>query len=582
MVKIVTVEMMRELEAATDAHGHSYRAMMELAGHSVAQAILERWYGEGLHALVLVGPGNNGGDGLVAARYLAEAGAEVTVYIWKRKQADADLIRDAEVTLLYHRDDPNFDHLREALGQADVIIDALLGTGVNRPITSPLADLLDTVREHVAQRRTPQPARVLDPHVRSQAAGPPLVVVAVDCPSGLNNDTGDISSHAVHADMTVTFACAKVGQLLFPGAAACGELLVADIGIEQPEDPTIPELITADWVAQHLPSRPPDAHKGTFGKALIVAGSVNYTGAAWLSGAAATHVGTGLVTMAVPRPLQATLSATLHETTWVLLPHDLGVIAEAAVETVLENLDGYDALLVGPGLTREKTTVAFVAELLTPGARLPRRGTVHFVPTEEGGNKPPHRGALGFVPVREEEADSNAQPETDTSEEERPPLPPLVVDADALNALAQIADWHKHLPANSILTPHPGEMARLCGLSTKEVQARRWDLAREKAREWGQIVLLKGAHTVIAAPDGRLAVLPFANPALATAGSGDVLAGAIVGLLAQGLPPFEAAVCGAFLHGLAGEYARAETGDAGVVAGDLITYLPRVLADIRQ
>ena len=553
MVKIVTVEKMRQLEAETDARGHSYRAMMEEAGKSVALAILDRWYGEGMRVLTLVGPGNNGGDGLVASRYLAEAGAQVTVYLWKRRQADADLIRDAKVRILHQADDPNFDVLRAVLADTDVIIDALLGTGANRPIQSPLSDLMDVVKAHVASRRRPGRSRLLDPHVRSAPAGDPIVVVALDCPSGLNNDTGAIDPHAIPADMTVTFASPKVGQLLFPGAAACGELIIADIGIEQPEDPSLPELITADWVAERLPQRPPDAHKGTFGKALIVAGSINYTGAAWLAGSAATHVGTGLVTLAVPGPLHDALAAHLHETTWVVLPHDMGVISENAVETVRRYAEGYDALLVGPGLTQEDTTVAFVAQLLTPAAWNARRA------------------ALGFVPAEE----------PDSPVEAASPLPPLVVDADALNALAKIEGWYEHLPRNSILTPHPGEMARLCGLKTKEVQAHRWELAREKAREWGQVVLLKGAYTVIAAPDGRVAVLPFANPALATAGSGDVLAGTIVGLLAQGLEPFEAAVCGGFLHGLAGEFARSDIGEAGVVAGDLIPRLPTVLETLR-
>ncbi len=579
MVKIVDVALMRELEKATDARGHTYRAMMEEAGRSVAEAILQRWFGDDLRVLVLVGPGNNGGDGLVAARYLAQAGARVSAYLWKRAQADPDLVQDADVAIFHQKDDPDFARLRSLLAETDIVVDGLLGTGANRPITSPLADLMDTVRAHVEERRRATPSSLLDPHVRSLPAHSPIAVVAVDCPSGLNNDTGEIDPHAIPADLTVTFACPKVGQFHFPGAAACGELIIADIGIEQPEDPTLPELITADWVAARLPERPPNAHKGTFGKALIVAGSVNYTGAAWLAGASATRVGTGLVTMAVPRPLQPTLAGDLPQTTWLLLPHDMGVIAEAAVETILENVEDYDALLVGPGLTREKTTVAFVAELLAPGAEGPKRGSVSFL-GEEKPLRAPHKCRLGFLQAVQRETPEEA-PEKEEEESERPSLPPLVVDADALNALTEIEGWQEHLPRHCIFTPHPGEMARLCGLSTKEVQARRWDLAREKAREWGQIVLLKGAYTVVAAPDGRIAVLPFANPALATAGSGDVLAGAIVGLLAQGLAPFEAAVCGAFLHGLAGEFAREAIGETGVVAGDLVEQLPNAIQALR-
>ncbi len=570
MVKVVSVELMRELEKQTDARGHSYRAMMEEAGRSVAEAILQNWYGEEMHVLTLVGPGNNGGDGLVASRYLAQADAQVSLYVWKRKEVESDLVQDAPLTVLYHKDDPEFAALRAALAQADVVVDALLGTGANRPITSPLADILDLVRQEVKTRGSRPRPRLLDTHLRTPAEAPPLAVVAVDCPSGLNNDTGEVDPHTIPADLTVTFAFPKQGQLRFPGAALCGELLIADIGIEEPDDPELPELITADWVAERLPKRPANAHKGTFGKALIVAGSVNYTGAAWLAGSAATHAGAGLVTLAVPRPLQSTLASTLHETTWILLPHDLGVIAEDAVDVVLEHLDKYDALLVGPGLTQEKPTVNFVARLLVPQV-LEETKVAGFVPTE---TKPSHhRGALGFVPPES----GDREPQTSAAESERA-FPPLVVDADALNALAKLEGWQEALVKNCVFTPHPGEMARLCGLTTKEVQARRWELAREKAREWGQIVLLKGAYTVIAAPDGRLAILPFANPALATAGSGDVLAGTIVSLMAQGLSPFDAAVCGGFLHGLTGEFARSAIGEAGVVASDLVDYLPEVIS----
>jgi len=573
MVKIVSIEQMRNLERQTDARGHSYRAMMEAAGRSVAEVILQNWYGEEMHVLTLVGPGNNGGDGLVASRYLANAGAQVTVYVWKRRAVEADLVQDAPLTILKHSEDLELAALHAALAQADIVVDALLGTGANRPITSPLADILDQVKtEQAARQARPRPP-ILDPHLRTSEASSPLAVVAVDCPSGLNNDTGTLDPHTITADITVTFAFPKVGQLHFPGAAACGDLLIADIGIEEPDDPAWPELVTADWVGERLPKRPPNAHKGTFGKALIVAGSVNYTGAAWLAGSAATRVGTGLVTVAVPRPLQATLASTLHETTWVLLPHDLGVIAEDAVESVLEEARKYGALLVGPGLTQEKTTMKFIARLLVPQI-LEEKEATGFMPTAGAGIH--SRGPLGFVPPGSrakgtEKAQDANNPLSSSS------LPPLVVDADALNALSTLDGWFHYLPHNSVLTPHPGEMARLCGLTPRDVQNRRWELAREKAREWGQLVLLKGAYTVVAAPDGRTAVLPFANPALATAGSGDVLAGIIVGLLAQGLVPFEAAVCGGFLHGLAGEFARAARGEAGVVAGDLINYLPDVL-----
>jgi hydroxyethylthiazole kinase-like uncharacterized protein yjeF len=259
-----------------------------------------------------------------------------------------------------------------------------------------------------------------------------------------------------------------------------------------------------------------------------------------------------LVTMALPMPIQPAVAANLTEATYLLLPHDLGVVAPGAVKVLQETMDDYDALLLGPGLTKEKETVAFVHSFL-------------------GLEKSERKGHIGFV------ASSAAK------EPERPIMPPLVVDADGLNALASAQEWWKALPPDTILTPHPGEMGRLMGgdATTKEVQADREGVSQRMAGAWGTVVVLKGAFTVVAAPDGRVVVLPFANPGLATAGSGDVLAGAIVGLRAQGMSAFEAAVAGAYLHGLAGELARGDLGDMGMVAGDLPPRLPLALRRIR-
>jgi NAD(P)H-hydrate epimerase len=265
------------------------------------------------------------------------------------------------------------------------------------------------------------------------------------------------------------------------------------------------------------------------------------------------RVGTGLVTMALPAPIQMGVAANLTEATYLLLPHDLGVIANGAVKVLRERMGEYDALLLGPGLTQEQETVAFVHDFLRLEPR-ERRGRIGFVSEAEPG----HSGA--------------------GSE-----LPPLVLDADGLNAMALADGWWRFLPHGTILTPHPGEMARLMGgqVTAREIQADREGVARRMATEWQVVVVLKGAFTIVAGPDGRVMVLPFANPALATAGSGDVLAGAIVGLRAQGMAAFEAAVAGSYLHGLAGELARAELGDMGVVAGDLPPRLPLALRQIR-
>jgi hydroxyethylthiazole kinase-like uncharacterized protein yjeF len=552
-VKIITVEKSRYLETEANKRGLSFAEMMESAGRGTAQAIRQRVGAKGKRIVILVGPGNNGGDGLVAAHYLWEMGARVTCYLWKR---DVDLdenfrrVKDDRLPLVWAEDDAEYEALCGLLWGADVVVDALLGVGVDRPIGGSLKTLLDTVRETIVEQGIP---RNLAETVPSDPVEAVPLVVAVDCPSGLNCDTGDLDPSALNADLTVTFAYPKVGLLRFPGAEAVGDVVVADIGIpSELADEVALEMATPERIGAWLPARPRSAHKGTFGRALVVAGSVNYVGAASLAGAGAKRVGTGLVTMALPMPIQPAVAANLVEATYLLLPHDLGVVATGAVEVLGEQMGGYDALLLGPGLTQEQETVRFVQRLL-------------------GLEQAERTGRIGFVSTRVQE------------ESDRPKLPPLVIDADGLNALAASDDWWRVLPSESILTPHPGEMSRLMGgeVTTKEIQADREGMARRMAVEWKAVVVLKGAFTVVASPEGRVMVLPFANPALATAGSGDVLAGAIVGLRAQGMAAFEAAVTGAYLHALAGELARAELGDMGVVAGDLPSRLPRALQRVR-
>ena len=555
MLKIVTTEEMRRIETAADAGGLTFDQMMENAGRAVAQAI-DEWIGaEGAAVLVLVGPGNNGGDGLVAARHLADMGAAVSLYVWKRETAgdkNWEQVQARDIPVIWLADDADLRKLGELLAEADVVVDALLGTGGTRLIEGDLKRLLNTARAVLDQRRRPADGELFAPAEGLTEADPPLVV-ALDVPSGLNSDTGALDPAALPADLTVTLAAVKRGHVLFPGAGAVGKLVVGDIGIppELYADGGL-EMATPAQIANLLPARPVGAHKGTFGRALVVAGSVNYTGAASLAGVSATRVGTGLVTLALPQAIYPIVAARLTEATFLLLPHDMGVLAPDAVKVLSEKLGDYDALLLGPGLGQEKPTEEFMDELF-------------------GAPKGGHKRRLGFAHEGEEEAD----------ESEAIALPPLVVDADGLNLLAKSDGWWQRLPPKTILTPHPGEMARLMGCETNEVQADRLGCAAEMAARWGHVVVLKGAHTVVAAPDGRVTVLPFANPAMATAGSGDVLAGAVVGMRAQGLGPFEAALIGSYLHGLAGELARESLGDAGVVAGDMAGMLPLAIQRLR-
>jgi NAD(P)H-hydrate epimerase len=381
----------------------------------------------------------------------------------------------------------------------------------------------------------------------------PPYVVAVDCPSGVNCDTGEAVQDAIPASVTVTMAAVKQGLVKFPAFDLVGDLRVVDIGLTDDVKAWAEirnEVADEEMVGEILPERPDDSHKGTFGTALIAAGSINYTGAALLAGKAAYRVGTGLVTLAVPSPLHVVLAGHFPEATWLLLPHEMGVISSEASDVLIKHLDRVTGLLLGPGFGTEETTRDFLENLIEAKALV-----------KKGGPR------IGFVHEDKKQ-----------KEEKNVTLPPLVIDADGLKLIKQIDNWEKLIPPSSILTPHPGEMAILTGLSRDEIQADRLGIASKFARQWGQVVILKGAFTVIASPEGYATVIPVASSALARAGSGDVLAGLVVGLLAQGVEPYHAAVAGAWIHAQAGLFAAEKLGNpASVMAGDLIDSVSDVI-----
>lgn len=600
-MKLVSVEQMRDLERRADAAGHSYAEMMEHAGFMVsgfAGALLAQ--GDSQHALVLVGPGNNGGDGLVAAHYLREVDFDITLYIWRRDiKGDPNFARLKRrrrgVTILWADNDQDFAKLRDEVRKTSLVIDALLGTGAARPIEGRLQRLMQVVAEEIAVRRRPQPQPAYPPGLqpplyplaqplissRQQAGGfgdefedddydvdefgldePPrwsdpsspspawfpskerltLPVLAVDCPSGLNCDTGELDPVTIPATFTVTFAYPKWGQVQFPGAAACGLLAVVDIGVPEELGQSLPvELMDQQTVAAWLPERPPNAHKGTFGKVMVIGGSMAYSGAPILSAAAATRAGAGLVTAAVPFAVHATAAGTWLEFTWLPLPAPDGVLHRDGVSAAVARLADYSALLIGPGLTTEPHAKEFL---------------------------------LGLLEALQGALQGGLQGEAWQGR--------VILDADALNVLAGTPDWAKRIPPGSVLTPHPGEMSRLTGLSIEEVNASRIAIAQRYAAQWGHIVLLKGPYTVVAHPDGRAGVLPFANAALAKAGSGDVLAGVILALVGQGLGPFEASVLGAYTHALSGFIVGQALGAASVTARDLIQTISPALQELQS
>ncbi|MBI3960842.1 MAG: NAD(P)H-hydrate epimerase, partial [Chloroflexi bacterium] len=471
-LKIITVAQMQALERTANEGGHSYAQMMERAGAAVAEAIRERFpAADETPVLVLAGPGNNGGDGLVCARHLHDAGYPVRLYIWQRRtepehdyQEHFGQLAARGVESVRADADGDFTALAEWLHRAAVVVDSLLGTGSNRPIEGSLAGLLDQVNEVRVQRQ------------QEENSGR-LTVVAVDCPSGMDCDTGSLDPHAVSADVTATFAYAKSGHFRFPAANFLGQLVVVDIGIAPALADNIHTFALAPkYVAPLLPARHRVSHKGSFGKAMAVVGSVNYPGAAYLSCAAIGRTGAGLVTGAVPQPVWVPVATALAEPTWLLLSHEMGVINEDAVATINEKIGGYQALLLGCGLSHETPTVDFVRSFLTRT----RSGRSSVLPTTF-----PSRTA-----AEEEEGDTilHALPATPFGAIRRrsqlpaatPSLPPTVIDADGLNCLALIDNWPELLPHPAILTPHAGEMARLCGVDVDAVRSQPWRLAQEK------------------------------------------------------------------------------------------------------
>jgi NAD(P)H-hydrate epimerase len=538
MKKIVTVDQMRVIEQAADASGLTYEKMMENAGKSIAAAILEYWPdAERWSVTILVGPGNNGGDGLVVGHYLQEAGAKVSVYLTKgRKEQDENLQRIIQdgCPVTAAEKDKRHKVLNDLIISTDLLVDSVFGTGFKPPIEGDSKNILAFVN------------KVLDEGVSTP------YIVAVDCPSGIDCDTGEIADESLAADLTVTLAAAKPGLLRFPGAEYVGEIVVGDIGIpsSQKEIATIDRnFATRDWVKAWLPERLRDAHKGTFGRVMIVAGSVNFPGAASLSALGAYRSGAGLVTLAVPEPIQGFLVPMIPEATWLVLPHELGVIAGPAADVILEEIPHCQALLLGPGFGQERPTLTFMKRLINPSEAA--------------------KQGIGFI--RNEDNDEMMK------------LPPIVIDADGLKLLAGIPDWHVHLQGQSILTPHPGEMSVLTGLPIAVIQAERERAALDWAAQWGHVVVLKGAFTVVASPTGQATILPFATPALARAGTGDVLSGVIASLLAQGVQPYQAAILGCFLHGWSGEIAAGMIGStAGVIAGDVAELIPAAISELES
>lgn len=508
-MKLLTSEQMRALDRhCIDDLGIPSLELMERAGHAVAVAARELQLDSPGLVVILCGKGNNGGDGLVAGRLLQDMGEDVRVVL---PFAPESLSPDAKA--MYDRaieqEVPVTESISdETLRDAGVVIDALLGTGVTGPVHGIMGELIQRTNE-LRDGRT---------------------VVAVDLPSGVETDTGKVYGPAMRAEVTVTMGLPKPCLVLYPGAELAGYWSVADIGFP-PEVidswPCVGEITEEYQAASWVPKRPSTAFKGSVGEMLVIAGSFGMTGAAAMACTSAYRSGAGLVRLALPASLTPALNAALTEVVFRPIPEtSAGTLSFHAIPHLLSDAKQVEAVLIGPGLSRNGATQYAIRRLIP---------LLHT---------------------------------------------PLVVDADALTAMAGHDELWQQRPAPTVITPHPGEMSRLLGKPVKELEADRIATTQEAAARFNAITVFKGTPTVIAAPEGRTFVNPTGNAGLAVAGTGDVLAGSITALIAQHVDPFHAAALATFAGGRAAEMITADLGILGMTALDLIDGIPHALAEL--
>jgi NAD(P)H-hydrate epimerase len=524
---VVSVAEMRALEAAAMAAGTHERVLQERAGLAVADVVEDELRDAGIERpdariVVLVGAGNNGRDAVVAGRRLAARGCQVGMWYGSRcplSDAERHDVRAEGIDFSVFGDDldPWASQALHAMIQgAHWVIDGLLGVGSRGPMRPEMASVATVMR--------------------SARSGSDHQVIAVDVPSGIDADTGEVPGEVVWADVTVTFGAVKTGLLRFPAAQYVGRLVTKTIGLPSGAADRLPfRILDEGRVCSLVPARPLDAHKYKFGRVLVVAGSDRFVGAACLGSEAAARAGAGLVGVVSTESVKRVLATRLPEATYPLTLTDLDARPDETADRVAEILHEQAALLLGPGIDRSDPMDRFVRRLLAANA-----------------------GA------------------------ERPV--PAVIDADALSLLAQWPGWWAQIGERNVLTPHAGEMARLVAsdpdLGTIDGEAP-WELARRAAARWQQVIVLKGPFTTVADPDGLAWIYPHSNPALATAGTGDVLAGLTAGLLAQGSPGIDAALLAVVAHALAARRVVTERhGARTLLASDLPPVVPSVLATL--
>jgi NAD(P)H-hydrate epimerase len=532
-MKLVTVKEMKEIELAANQAGMSNEEMMQSAGKGIADFLNEQFSEtENKRIIGLIGKGNNGGDTLIALTSLLQSGWNATALTITSRKGESlakEFIQEGGQLIEYSSGVLPVE-IKEFLTSETLILDGLLGTGIHLPLKDEFKEYLKLVGHLLTQDQ---------------------LVIAVDCPSGIDCDTGEKADEMIPADITLCLEAVKIGLMTESAFSLCGEIYTIPLNLPEAVNTQFNEknVIDLDWASSHLPVRSEFSHKGTFGKVLVIGGSTNYFGAPMLAGTAAYRSGCGLVTLAVPHAVAVVMANRTPEVTWLNLDDEDGVIAESAADLVLKKANDYTCLAIGPGIGTEETTGHFLEKLL-------------FQKTVNNKRK------IGFL-----EGETPGEVPTD--------LPTIVIDADALRWLAEFGDWTSRVKADLILTPHPGEMAALTGISIKEIQQDRLNIAAHFAEKWRQVVVLKGALTAIASPDGRKAVIPVASSALAKAGSGDILTGIISSFLAQGLERYEAACLGAWIHANAGLAAVGSVGSqASIMATDIIDCISEVIADL--
>jgi NAD(P)H-hydrate epimerase len=511
---LTTAEMVETDRRGNREFGMAMETMMENAGRSVADVVEQMTAKRGGAALIFAGPGNNGGDGVCAARWLTLRGKKARVLLLGSQDGYSEeaathlkWAKECGVGLVAAKSASDFD---EACGSETpgCLVDALFGVGLKRAPEGLFAEAIEWINRKRKETGTP--------------------VVAVDIPSGVEGDTGRILGVAVRADVTVTMQAPKVGLLLYPGAETAGEIEVAPLGYASEEGAKgagALEALGKDWMRAHLPKWEKTVHKGKRGRVAVIGGSDGMTGAVILAASAATKCGAGLVQAVVPRSLELPLHLSLVE----CLKRGVedagtGAFPMSAYEELLEVARWANTVIVGPGIGRTEGTVALVRKML---AEL---------------------------------------------KNER-----LVVDADALYALA---GEEMRFGPDVVLTPHTGEMARLLGVTSEDVEADRMGAVREAAQRYGGVFVLKGARSLIAAGDERVRINLTGTEALATGGSGDVLSGIVGALMGQGNTGLEGATLGAFIHGMTGEMAQEAVGSRSVTAVDLLRVVPRSIQEV--